>query len=128
PDLVLRASAARAGRQVRVTAELTNRATHRVALNGWLNIELPPGWQPVSLPEGCVSGNPVRCQLGDLGKGQSVGLGLMLSGEGDGRVLFRAGASNGDFPAGDTRASVTPARAGAQAARREEGGSGGGGG
>ena len=71
----------------------------------------------------------MRCDLGDLARGETRTLSLALNGEGSGRVFLDAGAANGDFPAGDTRSFVTPAAAGQESSRGSDtGGSGGGGG
>ena len=71
----------------------------------------------------------MRCDLGDLTRGETRNLTLALTGEGSGRVFLDAGAANGDFPSGDTRAFLTPAAAGQESSRGgDTGGSGGGGG
>ncbi|HEX5679080.1 MAG TPA: serine protease [Alcanivorax sp.] len=129
PDLKLEATATRSGSTVSVRAEISNQAQHRDAHNAWASFQVPAGWDYDSLPTGCTDTQPVRCDLGDLARGESRTLSLALSGEGSGRVFLDAGASNGDFPAGDTRAYVTPAAAGQESSRSSEsGGPGGGGG
>lgn len=128
PDLKLEATTVRAGGAVRVTATVTNQATHRDAPRAWVDFQLPAGWDWQSLPEGCVAGATVRCDLGDLARGATTSRTLALQGAGDGRVFMSAGNAAGDFPAGDANAFVTPARAGAESARSEESGGGGGGG
>ncbi len=129
PDLKLEATATRSGGTVSVRAEIRNQAQHRDAYSAWASFQVPDGWEYESLPEGCVDSYPVRCDLGDLARGESRTLSLALTGEGSGRVFMDAGATNGDFPSGDTRAYVTPAAAGQESTRSSDsGGSGGGGG
>lgn len=128
PDIAVQASATRVAGKVRVHATLTNKATHRVALNTWIRFRIPDGWDWGALPKGCVSGNPVRCELGDLDKGGSASRTLTLSGSGNGRVYLSGGDANGDFPAGDTSTYVTPSLARAESVSTGGGSSGGGGG
>ena len=127
PDLKLAATAIRRDGKVRVTAEVENRADHRDAFNTWVSFQVPDGWDWNSLPEGCTATQPVRCDLGDLGRGETVTRTLVLNGSGSGRVFMEANSASGDFPAGDSQAFVTPSRAGTESAR-DGGGSGGGGG
>lgn len=128
PDLHLTASETRTGNQVAITAKLANKATHRIAMNASISFQIPDGWNWSALPAGCVSGSPVHCDLGDLGKGASATRTLVLTGSGGGRVYMTGSDSNGDFPAGDTSAYELPAQAGAETARSAASGSGGGGG
>lgn len=128
PDLKLAATAVRRDGKVRISAEVENRAGHRDAFNAWVSFQVPGGWDWTSLPEGCTATQPVRCDLGDLGRGETVTRTLVLDGSGDGRVFMEAGSASGDFPAGDTRSFVTPSRAGSETVRESGGGGGGGGG
>ena len=129
PDMKLDATATRSGDTVSIRAEITNQAQHRDAYNAWASFQVPAGWDYDSLPAGCTDTQPVRCDLGDLTRGETRTLTLALTGEGSGRVFLDAGAANGDFPSGDTRAFLTPAAAGQESSRGgDTGGSGGGGG
>ncbi len=128
PDLAVQASVALAGDDVRLQARVSNRATHRDAHGVWVSVLLPAGWDWRTLPAGCVGTRPIRCELGDLARGQSLTRTLTLSGAGAGRVQVDGGGREGDFPTGDTRAFANPASAATEAPRAQNDGSGGGGG